>query len=99
MARVFVDTNVLFPFCDGSAPRPDRGRRARGHLDGRSPGRVGEVIVGSYRRSAESAAAVTAAIRVFFSESKVEREDYQHLIEVMPGEDPEVRILLAGQSR
>jgi hypothetical protein len=33
-----------------------------------------EVIVGDHRRSAESAAAVTASIRAFFPESKVERE-------------------------
>ena len=48
-----------------------------------------EVIVDDHRRSAESAASVTAAIRAFFPESKVERDDYQHLIGEMSGADPD----------
>ena len=62
MARVFVDTNVLFPFSvmdlllvltEDAVRESDLGRR--------SLGRVEKVIVGDHRRrNAESAASVTA---------------------------------------
>lgn len=90
MARVFVDTNVLFPFSVMDlllALTEDAVHEViwtDALLD-----EWEEVIVGNYRRSAESAASVTAAIRAFFPESKVERDDYQHLIEQMPGADPD----------
>jgi predicted nucleic acid-binding protein len=90
MARVFVDTNVLFPFS------------VMDLLLGLTEDAVHEVIwtdallneweeviVRDHRRSAESAASVTAAIRAFFPESKVERDDYQHLIGEMSGADPD----------
>jgi hypothetical protein len=48
-----------------------------------------EVIVREQKRTAETAASVTAAIREFFGDSKVERGEYEHLIDEMPGADPD----------
>lgn len=66
MARVFVDTNVLFPFSVMDlllALTEDAVHEViwtDALLD-----EWEEVIVGNYRRSAESAASVTATIRAF----------------------------------
>jgi predicted nucleic acid-binding protein len=90
MARVFVDTNVLFPFS------------VMDLMLGLTEDAVHEilwterllaewerVIVRRGRRSAESAAAITAAIRDFFDEGRVAEEDYVGLIPEMPGRDPD----------
>jgi hypothetical protein len=50
---------------------------------------VGGVIVREQKRTPETAASVTAAIRDFFDDSKVERAEYEHLIDEMPGADPD----------
>lgn len=97
MARVFVDTNVLFPFSVMDlllALTEDAVHEVIWTdtlLD-----EWEQVIVGDHRRSAESAASVTAAIRAFFPESKVERDDYEHLIGEMPGEDADDRQHMAA---
>jgi hypothetical protein len=48
------------------------------------------------RRSAASAASITAAIREFFAESEVPESDYAHLVEQMPGDDPDDRVHMAA---
>jgi hypothetical protein len=45
------------------------------------------VIVREQRRSAETAASVTAAIRSFFADCHIERTRYAKLIEQVPGDD------------
>lgn len=49
------------------------------------------VIVRQHRRSAESAASITAAIREFFPESQIVEQDYATLVTSMPGADPDDR--------
>lgn len=45
------------------------------------------VIVREHKRAAETATSVTAAIREFFADSKIERGTYEYLVQEMPGED------------
>jgi predicted nucleic acid-binding protein len=54
------------------------------------------VIVREHRRSAESAARVTAAIRDFFPEGRVAIEEYADLVAEMPGGDPDDRQHMAA---
>ncbi|MEW2487455.1 PIN domain-containing protein [Streptomyces sp. NPDC048411] len=43
------------------------------------------------RRSAESAAAVAQAVRRFFADCEIEAAVYGHLVDEMPGDDPDDR--------
>jgi hypothetical protein len=54
------------------------------------------VIVRTQRRSAESATAITTAIRQFFPEGCVAEEAYRHLVSEMPGQDPDDRHHMAA---
>ena len=45
------------------------------------------VIVRERRRSPETAASVTTAIREFFADGRIDRNQYDHLIDEMPGKD------------
>ena len=47
------------------------------------------VIVREQRRTPETAASVAAAIREFFADGRIERSTYEHLIDQMPGDDPD----------
>lgn len=89
MTKVFVDTNVL-----GHGPHVglDRGRRARGAVDAGTTRRMGTGHRAGQRRSAASAAAITAAIREYFADSEVPEPEYAHLIARMPGKDPDDRV-------
>lgn len=53
------------------------------------------VIVREHKRSPESAARITSAVREFFADSKVERVEYEDLIEEMPGKDADDRVHMA----
>ncbi len=90
MGRIFADSNVLFPFS------------VMDLLLALSEDSVHEVIwtddlldewerviVRGHKRSAESAAQITRAVRGFFGDSKVERGEYENLIGEMPGKDPD----------
>jgi predicted nucleic acid-binding protein len=97
VARVFVDTNVLFPFSvmdlmlalteDGihevlwSAALLDEWER---------------VIVRQQRRSAESAAGIAAVIREYFADSEVPESSFAHLVDEMPSSDPDDRRHIAA---
>lgn len=90
--RVFVDTNVLFPFSvmdlmlaltEDSVHEVVWSERLLAEWE--------RVIVREGRRSAESAAAVTRAIRGYFGDCEVAESDYAHLVDGMPGEDPDDR--------
>lgn len=54
------------------------------------------VIVRSGGRSAEAAAAVTAAIRKYFPDARVPTAAFAHLIDGMPGKDPDDRVHMAA---
>jgi predicted nucleic acid-binding protein len=97
MTRVFVDTNVLFPFSvmDLMLALTEDGV----HEVLWTQALLAEwerVIVRAQRRSAASAAAITAAIREYFADSEVPEPAYVHLIEQMPGKDPDDRVHMAA---
>ncbi|WP_329384153.1 PIN domain-containing protein [Streptomyces sp. NBC_01351] len=103
--RVFVDTNVLFPFSvmdlmlaltEDSVHEVVWSERLLAEWE--------RVIVREGRRSAESAGAITRAIREYFGDCEVAESDYAHMVDQMPGADPDDRYhaaaaWAAGQSR
>jgi predicted nucleic acid-binding protein len=97
MTRVFVDTNVLFPFSVMDlmlALTEDSVHEilwSQALLD-----EWERVIVREHRRSAASAAAITAAIRECFADSEVPAPTYASLIAQMPGDDPDDRVHMAA---
>ncbi|MCY0933021.1 PIN domain-containing protein [Streptomyces sp. H34-S4] len=91
-ARVFVDTNVLFPFSvmdvmlaltEDFVHEIVWSERLLAEWE--------RVIVREGGRSAESAAAVTRAVRRFFSDCQIPEAAYAHLVDEMPGDDPDDR--------
>jgi predicted nucleic acid-binding protein len=91
-ARVFVDTNVLFPFSvmDVMLALTENfiheivwSERLLAEWE--------RVIVREGRRSAESAAAVAQAVRRFFADCEIKAAAYGHLVDEMPGNDPDDR--------
>jgi predicted nucleic acid-binding protein len=91
-ARVFVDTNVLFPFSvmdvmlaltEDSIHEIVWSERLLAEWE--------RVIVREGRRSADSAAAVTQAVRRFFADCEFAATAYGHLVDEMPGDDPDDR--------
>lgn len=88
MGRIFADTNVLFPFSVMDlllALSEDTVHEliwTDALLD-----EWEEVIVREQKRTAETAARLTSTIRDFFADSKIERTEYQHLVDEMPGTD------------
>lgn len=97
MNKVFVDTNVLFPFSvmDLMLALTEDGV----HEVLWTQALLAEwerVIVRAQRRSAASAAAITAAVREYFADSEVPEHAYAQLIEQMPGKDPDDRVHMAA---
>lgn len=90
MGRVLPDTNVLFPFSvmDMLLALSEDGVHEVIWTDALLE-EWEHVIVREAKRSPASAAAVTAAVREFFADSKVERAEYEHLVATMPGSDPD----------
>ncbi|MFI7418416.1 PIN domain-containing protein [Nonomuraea sp. NPDC049684] len=104
MARVFVDTNVLFPFSlmDLMLAMTEDAVRTwvwSDHLLSEWE----RVIVREQHRSAHSAARIGAVIREFFADSRVSEDDYKHLIDQMEGPDLDDRhhmaAAMAGRAR
>lgn len=85
-----MDTNVLFPFSvmDLLLALSEDGVHTVVWTDALLD-EWERVIVEEQRRSPETAASITSAIRSFFADSKVELADSQHLIDEMPGPDPD----------
>jgi predicted nucleic acid-binding protein len=54
------------------------------------------VIVRRERRSAEAAAAITAAIREFFADTRIPTETYRSLIAEVEGPDPDDNVHMAA---
>ena len=90
MGRVFADSNVLFPFSvmDLLLALSEDGVHEVIWTDDLLD-EWERVIVREHKRSPASAAQITSAVREFFVDSKVVREEYEHLIEDMPGKDPD----------
>lgn len=90
MGRVFADSNVLFPFAvmDLLLALSEDGIHEVIWTD-ELLDEWERVIVREHKRSPESASQITSAVREFFADSKVERDEYEHLIEEMPGKDPD----------
>ncbi|MFJ8155143.1 PIN domain-containing protein [Streptomyces sp. NPDC094468] len=87
-----MDTNVLFPFSvmdlmlaltEDSVHEIVWSERLLAEWE--------RVIVREGRRSAESAAAVGHAVRRFFADCEIMAESYEHLVDEMPGDDPDDR--------
>ena len=88
--RVLVDTSVLFPFSVMDlmlALSEDAVHHVLWTDDLLDEWE--RVIVREQRRSAETAASVTAAVREFFTDCRIDRSSYEHLIDQMPGADPD----------
>lgn len=97
MARVFVDTNVLFPFSIMDlllALTEDAVHEILWTEDLLSEWE--RVIVREHRRSPESAAAISAAIREHFHEGRIAEHDYTAQTDAMPGDDPDDRRHMAA---
>jgi predicted nucleic acid-binding protein len=88
--RVFVDTSVLFPFSvmDLFLTLTEDGIHQVLWTD-ELLNEWERVIVREHHRSVETAASVTAAIREFFADCRIDREQYADLIAQMPGGDPD----------
>lgn len=90
--RVFVDTNVLFPFSVMDLMLALTEDSIHDIVWSERLLREWErVIVREQQRSTESAAAVTRAIRRFFADGEIPESAYAHLVEQMPGDDPDDR--------
>lgn len=97
MTRVFVDTNVLFPFSVMDVMLALTEDSVHDVLWTQALLAEWErVIVREQRRSAASAVAITAAIRESFPDSEVPESAYTHLIAQMPGDDPDDRVHMAA---
>jgi predicted nucleic acid-binding protein len=90
VGRVFADTNVLFPFSvmDVLLALSEDSIHDVVWTDALLD-EWEEVIVRGHKRTPGTAASVTAVIRDFFADSKIEWAEYEHLIDEMPGADPD----------
>ncbi|GII66634.1 hypothetical protein Skr01_67190 [Sphaerisporangium krabiense] len=97
MARVFVDTNVLFPFSlmDLMLTLTEDAVHTMVWSD-RLLDEWERVIVRERRRTAPVAARISAVIREFFADTRVPEEDYKYLIDWMQGPDPDDRHHMAA---
>lgn len=97
MRRAFVDTSVLFPFSvmDLLLALSENAVHQvlwTEHLLAEWE----RVIVREHRRTPETAASVVAAIRESFADCEIMRASYEHLIDEMPGNDPDDRPHMAA---
>src|SRR6202034_1644039 len=97
VARVFIDTNVLFPFSvmDLMLALSEDGIHDVMWTDDLLD-EWERVIVRRARRSAEAAAAITAAIREFFADTRIPTETYRSLIAEVDGPDPDDNVHMAA---
>ncbi len=90
MPRIFVDTSVLFPFSvmDLLLALTENGLHHVLWTD-ELLDEWERVIVRERKRTAASAASITAAIREAFGDLRIEPSTYRHRIDMMPGPDPD----------
>lgn len=88
--RIFVDTSVLFPFSvmDLFLALSEDGVHQVLWTD-ELLDEWERVIVREHRRSAETAASITSAIREFFADGRIDPPLYRDLVDAMPGDDPD----------
>lgn len=97
MARVFVDTNVLFPFSIMDLMLALTEDAIHEVIWTETLLAEWErVIVREHHRSPESAASITAAIREFFPESEITEAGYSPQVDAMPGNDADDRQHMAA---
>ena len=90
VARVFIDTNVLFPFSvmDLMLALTEDGIHGVMWSDDLLD-EWERVIVRERHRSPDAAAAITATIRQFFADTRIPAESYRGLIAEVDGPDPD----------
>lgn len=88
MPRVFVDTNVLFPFSvmDLMLALSEDGVHDVMWTD-RLLDEWERVIVRERQRSVDAAAAVVASVREFFRDTRIREESYRNLVSQVDGPD------------
>jgi predicted nucleic acid-binding protein len=90
MARVLADTNVLFPFSLMDLMLWLSQDQVHTLLwSDRLLGEWEQVIVREQRRSPQSAASITKAIRETFPEDRIPEDSYRHLVSQLSGPDPD----------
>jgi excisionase family DNA binding protein len=90
VAKVFIDTNVLFPFSVMDlmlALSEDAIHEVMWTDDLLDEWE--RVIVREHRRSVDAAAAITATIREFFADTRIPAENYRSLVTEADGPDPD----------
>lgn len=97
VARVFVDTNVLFPFSvmDLMLALTEDGIHDVMWTDTLLD-EWERVIVESQRRSPDAAAAITATIREFFPDTCIPADSYRGLVAEVDGPDPDDNLHMAA---
>jgi predicted nucleic acid-binding protein len=95
--RVFVDTSVLFPFSvmDLFLALTEDGVHQMLWTD-ELLDEWERVIIREQRRTSETAISVTSAIREFFADCRILPESYAHLVDQMPGNDPDDHVHMAA---
>lgn len=97
VSRVFIDTNVLFPFAvmdlmlalsEDSVHHVMWSDRLLDEWE--------QVIVREHRRSPDAAAAIAATVREFFADTKIPEGSYRHLVDMADGPDPDDRHHMAA---
>lgn len=90
MARIFIDTNVLFPFSVMDL-MPALTENAVHEIvwTERLLGEWERVIVREQQRSPDAAAAIAETVREFFGDSRVDEASYAALLPEITGPDPD----------
>jgi excisionase family DNA binding protein len=97
VAKVFVDTNVLFPFSlmDLMLALTEDGIHDVMWTDALLD-EWERVIVEKQRRSPDAAAAITATIREFFADTRIPPQNYQSIVAKVDGPDPDDNVHMAA---
>lgn len=97
MTRIFIDTNVLFPFSvmDLMFALSEDGVHDVMWTD-QLLREWERVIVRERQRSADAAAGISAAIRKFFADTRIPENAYLDLVESIDGPDPDDRFHIAA---
>jgi predicted nucleic acid-binding protein len=97
LTRIFIDTNVLFPFSvmDLMLALSEDGVHDVMWTD-RLLDEWERVIVRERQRSADAAAAIAAAVREFFADTRVPEEAYIGMVDSVDGPDPDDRFHIAA---
>jgi excisionase family DNA binding protein len=97
VAKVFVDTNVLFPFSlmDLMLALTEDGIHDVMWTDALLD-EWERVIVEKQRRSPDAAAAITTTIREFFADTRIPPQNYQSIVAKVDGPDPDDNVHMAA---